>query len=174
MIKYFISFFILISVTNIYSQVDRERVGTDQMLSQQGAYFNFGDKDKVNIEVSVWGYARYPGRYLIPKGTTVQDLISYSGGPVVDTKVEDIRLYRPKNDSLNITQDQVIKLNYNDLFWEERIRNVTRENPVLMPGDVLIFPGEPRLFFRDNLSLILNISSILISLGILVISIVRN
>ncbi|MBK9332856.1 MAG: SLBB domain-containing protein [Ignavibacteria bacterium] len=165
---------IIISTGNTYSQTDRMKVGNDAFSTQQGGYYNYGDKDKVNIEVNVWGYVRYPGKYLIPQGSTMTDLISYSGGPVTESRLEDIRLYRPKNDSLRVNQDVLIKLDYNDLLWEERVNIRSKINTILLPGDILIITGEPRYFSRDNVNLILAISSVLISLGILVISITNK
>jgi len=150
--------------------VDRQKVGNDEAFSQQGGFYNFGDKNKVNIDVNVWGFVKFPGKYLIPKGSTVQDLISYSGGPLIDSKLEDFRLFRPKNDSLKITKDEVFYLNYDDLLWNEKVKSGNKTNPVLQPGDVLIIKGEPRYFTRDNVAFILSISSVLISLGILVVT----
>jgi hypothetical protein len=159
----------------LFSQQDGQRVGNDNFITQQGAFFNFGDKDGVNIYVNVWGYVKFPGKYLIPKGSTVVDLISYSGGPVTDAKLEDIRLFRPKNDSLGVYKDQLKKINYNDLVWEEDVEQIRRQkvNVELKPGDVLVLTGEPRYFARDNLNLILTITSVLISLGILAVTIVN-
>ena len=139
-----LSFFIISGITHAQ---DKERVGNPQTFNQQGGLFNYGDKDKVNIEVSVWGYVKYPGKYIVPKGTTLVDLVSYSGGPLVDAKLEDIRLFRPKNDTLNITEDEMIKINYNDIFWSEKIVNHKNRNITLSPGDILVFPGEPRFIF---------------------------
>ncbi|MBS1517224.1 MAG: SLBB domain-containing protein [Bacteroidetes bacterium] len=166
--------FLIVTAGFSAAQSDRTKVGNDAFSTQQGGYYNYGDKDKVNIEVNVWGYVRYPGKYLIPQGSTITDLISYSGGPLTDSKLEDIRLYRPKNDSMRISNDQLITLNYNDLVWEERVQMKNKLNTQLIPGDILILTGEPRYFSRDNVNLILAISSVLISLGILVISIVRK
>ena len=156
------------------SQIDRQKVGNDILSTQQGGYFNYGDKDKVNIEVNIWGFVKYPGKYLIPKGSTIMDLISYSGGPVTESKLEDIRLFRPRNDSLN-TKDKLINLDYNDLLWDsppnERQNFKNKINLNLEPGDILIFTGEPRYFARDNVNFILSISAVLVSIGILVVSI---
>ena len=83
--SFFIRFSILIILTipsSLLSQIDREKVGNNEINSQQGGYYNYGDKDRVNIEVNIWGYVKFPGKYLIPKGSTVMDLISYSGGPI--------------------------------------------------------------------------------------------
>ncbi len=174
--KYFsLLIVILISLNVAHSQPDREQVGNENLLNiSGGAFYNYAQKNKVNIEVNIWGYVQKPGKYLIPKGVTVQDLISYAGGPLVDANLDEIRLYRPKNDSLHITSDLIISLDYNDLFWENEVSPKNKINPVLLPGDILIFPGEPRLFFKENLSVILSVASVLISLGILVLTITRN
>ncbi len=95
-----------------------------------------------------------PENILIPKGSSVQDLISYAGGPVLESNLEDIRLFRPKNDSLGISEDKIINLNYNDLLWSENVNTKKLINPVLEAGDILVFPGGPKYFFRDNISLI--------------------
>ncbi|HMS32666.1 MAG TPA: SLBB domain-containing protein [Ignavibacteria bacterium] len=158
------------------SQIDKQQVGNDQINTQQGGYYNYGSKDKVNIEVNIWGYVKYPGKYLIPIGSTVMDLISFSGGPIPESKLEDIRLFRPRNDSLK-TKDQLINLDYNDLLWDspvsDREKFKNKINLTLHPGDVLIFTGEPRYFTRDNIGFILSISAVLISIGILVVSITK-
>lgn len=158
----------------LFSQQEGLRVGNDNFLSQQGGYYNYGDKDGVNIYVNIWGYVKFPGKYLIPKGSTVVDLISYGGGPLTDAKLEDIRLFRPKNDSLGFYKDQLKKFNYNDLVWDEDAQiKQQKVNIELQPGDVLVLTGEPRYFGRDNLNLWLAISSVMISLGILVVSIAK-
>lgn len=159
--------------TNVRSQ-DKEKVGINQSFSQQGGLYNYGEKDKVNIEVSVWGYVKYPGKYIIPKGSTLVDLISYSGGPIVDAKLENIRLFRPKNDSLNIKKDELLKFDYNDIFWMDKLTKSEIGNIVIKPGDILVLPGEPRMFFKDNISIIVSVASVLISLAILVVSISRS
>ncbi len=182
--KYLRSFYFRFSIliilslpTILFSQNDREKVGNNEINSQQGGYYNYGDKNKVNIEVNIWGYVKFPGKYLIPKGSTVMDLISYSGGPITESKLEDIRLFRPKNDSLK-TKDKLINIDYNDLLWDappEDLRNFKNKiNLPLMPGDILIFTGEPRYFARDNINFILSISAVLISIGILIVSIANS
>ncbi len=179
-IKYFnfkylqiLSFFFLFTPVTLLSQIDRQKVGNDEIYNQQGGFYNYGDKDKVNIDVNVWGFVHYPGKYLIPKGSTIMDLISYSGGPIIESKLEDVRLYRPKNDSLKITKDKLYVIDYDDLFWNQYKGSKDKVNSVLMPGDILILTGEPRYFTRDNVSFILSISAVLISIGILVVSIAK-
>jgi hypothetical protein len=146
---------------NGFGQSDKEKVGESLVNPYGGSYYNFSDKNKVNIEVNIWGYVRNPGKYLIPKGCTVQDLISYAGGPSLETNLDEIRLFRPKNDSLGISEDKIINLNYDDLMWSEQVNTKKIVNPVLEAGDILVFPGHPKYFFRDNLLLITSFMSVL-------------
>lgn len=173
-IHYFLlisSFFI--AFISVQAQ-DKEKVGVNQMSPQQGGLYIFAEKDKVNIEVSVWGYVKFPGKYIIPEGSSLVDLISYSGGPLEGANLEDIRLLRPKNDTLKVTKDELIKFNYNDLFWNEDVMNTSNRNITLKPGDVFIFPGGPRYFFRDNLSLILSVISTAVTITVLIVTITKD
>ena len=153
---------------------DNIRIGFDEIQKTGINYFNYAEKDKINIEVSLWGYVKSPGKYLIPQGTRAIDILTLGGGPLQDAMLEDIRIVRLKNDSLNISKDRIINLNYNDFLWEDQIKTGSKDNPVLMPGDIILVPGEPRYFFRENLSIILSISTVLISVGILIINIVNK
>ena len=161
--------FLTVGLPGSFGQSDKERVG-DFINTMGGSYFNYSDKNKVNIEVNIWGYVRNPGKYLIPKGCTVQDLISFAGGPVIESNLDDIRLFRPKNDSLGISEDKIINLNYNDLLWSENVNTKKLTNPVLESGDILIFPGSPKYFFRDNIALVTSLTSVVISVLLLVLA----
>jgi hypothetical protein len=158
-------------LSGVIKSQNKERVGTEQITTQQGGFYNFGEKDKVNIEVGVWGFVKNPGKYIIPKGSSFIDLISYAGGPVNEANLDDIRLFRPKNDTLKVTKDELIRLNYYDLFWEKEIKSGENRNIIIRPGDVIIIPGSPKYYFRDNLTLILSIATTLISIAVLIVTI---
>lgn len=164
----FLIFFVFLSCV-AFSQ-DKEKVGSPQFNNQIGGLYNFSDKDKVNIEVSVWGYVKLPGKYIIPEGSTIVDLISFAGGPTNEANLDDIRLFRAKNDTLKINRDELIKLDFNDLFWEKDIKSGVSRNIVIKPGDVLVFPGSPKYYFRDNLTLILSITSTMLSIALIIIT----
>jgi hypothetical protein len=165
-----ISSFLIVSL----QAQDKEKVGISQQLfSQQGGLYNYSEEGKVNIVVSALGFIKLPGKYIIPKGSTLVDLISYTGGPLTEANLEDIRLFRPKNDTLKISKDELIKLNYNDIFWEEEVHYKSNRNIELLPGDVLIFPGGPRYFFRDNLSLMLSALSTVVAITVLIVTIYK-
>jgi hypothetical protein len=171
----FLATFFLFTLINLSNGQDKkERIGLDEIAKKDVNYYNYADKDKVNIEVGVWGYVKSPGKYLIPSGTTFVDLITLCGGPLSDAKMDDIRMVRMKNDSLNIKEDKIIVLNYNDFLWEEKIQNRSRQNPVLNPGDIILIPGIPKSFFRENLSIILSAISTLASVAVLLATVFKK
>lgn len=156
------------------SQDLTEKVGIPEDLKTGVFYYNYGDKNKLNIEVMVWGYIKAPGKYLIPQGTKFTELLTLCGGPANDTKLEDIRIVRMKNDSLGIKKDTIINLNYDDYLWGEKISLESKKNPMLMQGDMIVFPLEARFHFRDNLYLILSLTSTLVSITTFLVTVFRK
>lgn len=136
-------------------------------LDRQGGFYDYSDEGSVNMRVAVWGFVRYPGRYLVPITTTVSDLFSYAGGPLDDSELRDLRLYRIMEDS---TQ-HMFTFDFDDLLWSENIKSETRTVPKLQGGDLLIVPGAPRLYFKDWFRVGLSIFSAMVSLALLIIRI---
>ncbi|NOS84498.1 MAG: hypothetical protein HOP31_05085 [Ignavibacteria bacterium] len=144
-------------------------------LSQKNvtvSVFDLSDPTGVNMEVNLWGFVRYPGRYRLPVNTTFLDLISFSGGPLEESNLEDIRIMRNMNDPTK--KATVIKLNYEDLLWEDQVSTQTKPNPVLQPGDVILVLRERRYTFRDYLQIYVPIITSLVSIATLLITISRN
>jgi len=169
--KYLLYIFSLFIITTdfTFSQEDSQ-IGSNinQLRQSPGAFYDYSDPEAVNIKVSIWGFVKYPGRYVVPYYTNVNDLLSFSGGPTQDSNMDEMKIIRTTVDSSQI----VIEVNYKDIFWMENIKEVNK-SPKILAGDVLIVPGEPRLFFRDYLSIGLSIFSVLISLSILILNIVK-
>jgi len=159
---------------SVFAQDKNEKIGIPDEFKIGTNYYNYGDKDKVNLDVFVWGSIRVPGKYLIPQGTTLLELLTLCGGPVNESKLEDIRIVRLKNDSLGVKEDKVMTFNYNDFLWEKQITNPGRLNPVLYPGDMILIPNSPKYNFRDNLYLILGVTTTLVSIATLIITLTRN
>jgi protein involved in polysaccharide export with SLBB domain len=131
---------------------------------QQGGFFDCSDPSSLNIKVSVWGYVRYPGRYIIPVYSKVNDLLSYAGGPTEDARLEDMRIV--KTDSMNSKQI-IYNLNFKDYLMDPRISSDSSMQ-TLKAGDVLLVSGYPRFYLRDYIGTILSVISVLISFTILV------
>jgi hypothetical protein len=135
-----------------------------------GGFFNYSDPQTLNIKVSVWGYVRYPGRYQIPIYTTPAELLSYAGGPLEGAELDDLRIYRLREDG----SEEIIRLNYNDIIYENKLKTGGRGTLQVKASDILLVPGGPKYYFKDWLSITLSIFSALVSLTILIININRN
>jgi polysaccharide export outer membrane protein len=165
----YIPYFIVLLTLSLFAQ-DNLQVGSTlgQYRQTQGAFFDYSDPESVNIKVSVWGFVKYPGKYVIPHYSNAYDLLSYAGGPTEDANLEDIRIFRVDKDSAQ----KFIQLDYKDFLWGEELTS-NKEGPKIFSGDILLVPGEERLYFRDYFSLTLSVISVLISLSILIINIVK-
>ena len=134
----------------------------------QSGFFDFSDPTGINIKVQLWGYVKYPGYYIIPARSSANDLISLAGGPTQDALMEDIRILRSNLDSSNT----IYRYNYNDLLWGDEF-NEPIKFPRLYAGDMIIVPGEPRYFVRQDISFYLSITTALASTAALILSIIK-
>lgn len=169
--KIFIMLLLLSASTQLFSQIRDYELGAQFLDGARrynyGGFYDYSDPEAVNIKVSVWGFVKYPGRYVIPEYTSVVDLISYVGGPTDDSNLDELRIYRIDENK----KEQMIPFNFNDLMWEDNLEGKYKFVPTLKPGDILVVPGEPRLYFMDWFSIGLSVFSALISLTILIITI---
>jgi polysaccharide export outer membrane protein len=170
-IKILVAFFLISGIHSlIYSQNDIQ-IGSPngaRINQQTGALFDYSNPTAVNIKVQLWGYVKYPGYYIVPTGTSINELISFAGGPTQEALLDDIRVTKIKEGVKAV----ILKYNYNDLMWESDIDsqiNFVR----LDAGDIVVIPGEPRYFLRENLSFYLSVITTLASLAALVISITK-
>ena len=159
--------FIVIFSTISLAQNDNYQLGLGQDYLRQnaGAYYDYSDPGGLNIKVSVWGYVKYPGRYIIPDRSSINDLISYSGGISDDSNIDEMRIFRVNPDS---TQEMLL-YNYEDLWWSETLQKQIIMTK-LQPGDVLIVPGRPRWYWENYLTLTLSMVGVLLSLATLIIT----
>jgi len=160
----FYGIFLFLFVISVNAQVQDYEIGTSTRLNSQGAYYDYSDQTTLNIKVSLWGFVKYPGRYVVPIYTTPTELLSFAGGPTDDAHLDELRIYRQNEDK---TQT-LLKFNYEDLMWEDELVTNNRQVPELLAGDVLVVPGSPRFYFKDYLQVALSILSAMISLSILI------
>jgi hypothetical protein len=158
-------------LSKVYSQNDDLLIG--KLKSQSSAaVFDLSDPMAVNIEVNLWGFVKYPGRYKIPYNSTILDLLSFSGGPTENSNLEEIRIFRPGNDSLNI-KSRIIKLDYEDILWSKDVVSSNIKNPILESGDIVVVMEEKRYTLRDNLLIALPIISSLLAITTLVVTLTK-
>ena len=154
----------------VFAQNSDMQVGsnTNQLRQNQGAFYDYSDPTTLNIKVSVWGFVKYPGKYVIPMESNVYDLLSYAGGPSEDAHLDDLRIFKTFEDSSR----EMVKFNYDDLLWDENLKEF-KNAPGLDAGDILLVPGSQRLYFKDYLQIGLSVFSALISLSILILNIAK-
>ena len=154
----------------IFSQDDIQIGRTDNASNlARGALYDYSDPSSVNIKVQLWGAVQYPGYYIISAGTSLNELLSLAGGPTVDAILDDIRIVKMREGS----QTTMLKYNYNDLVWENNIETQIKYI-ILDAGDVVVIPGEPRYFVRQDIAFYLGIITALASIAALIISITNT
>lgn len=139
------------------------------MILSTASYYDLSDPTGINIEVNIWGFVRLPGKYKVPYTTTFQDLMSYAGGPLENSNLTDIRILRQGTDSIN-EKTELIKLNYNDLLWEDKVQLRKMINPQLKSGDVVLILQEKRYNMREDISFYLPIFTTFITIVTLIIT----
>ena len=166
-VKFFLlcSIFFLSNLTFAQEEDYQLGLSQDYLRQNQGAYYDYSDPTGLNIKVSVWGYVKYPGRYVIPERSNLNDLISYAGGISDDSNIDEMRIFRVLPDS---TQEMLM-YNYEDLWWSATLQ---KQIPLskLHAGDVLIVPGQPRWYWQNYLTLTLSIVGVLLSLATLIVT----
>lgn len=168
-IKLFFLVVLMILPLSIIKAQDDIQIGSSGRSSAGGGFYDYSDPSAVNIKVQLWGYVGNPGFYIIPAGSSLNELISLAGGPREDALLNDIRVVKLREG----TQPTLTKHNYNDLMWSDRIKNDVRYTR-LDAGDIVIVPGEPRSFFREDVSFYLSLITALASVWALVFTITRN
>ena len=137
--------------------------GLNKMYQTQVGLYDLSDPSAVNIKVSIWGFVRYPGKFIIPSYSSIQDLLSYAGGPSDEARLDELRIVRTNSDS----SQTIINVNYKDFLMDTEVKSVNTSE-VLKAGDVLLVSGSPRFYLRDYISVILSVVSVLISVIILI------
>ncbi len=155
----------------LFAQNEGVQIGSNLSTRQitGGGYFDYSDPQAVNIKVAIWGWVRFPGKYIIPAYSNVNDLMSYAGGPTDAARLRDLKLIRTEKDS----SETIIPIKYQDLLVENDIKSFPKAPP-LKPGDVLVVSGEPRLYFNNYLTITLSVISTLVSVATLLYLIVKK
>jgi hypothetical protein len=164
--------FLILTVLSVKAQDKNYSLGANMLdrAYNQSGFFDFSDPTTVNIKVSIWGWVKYPGKYLVPVYTTPVDLLSLAGGPTDAADLEDLRIYKENEDS---TQS-MIKFSYNDVLYEKHLTTRYRKVPKLEAGDILVVPGEPRVYFVQSFGLWLSVISVVTSVVILLYTILKK
>lgn len=163
---FFIFLFLIFASFTAVAQ-DDVQIGsnTRDRAQSQGGLFDYSDPSGFNIKVKVWGYVKYPGYYVIPANSDLQDILSYASGPLEDAMMDDIRIYRKAENG----NEELQRYNLNDLLWGDSLASKI-VFPKLFAGDVILVPGEPRYFVREDIQFFVSLSLAVATLAVLIIS----
>jgi hypothetical protein len=140
----FFVFVIFSGISNAQFEFDLDsnkiKAGPEDLLQQKGGrYFNFSDKNKVNFEITIIG-GTSPGKYLVPEGTTLFDLILMAGGTQEEI-MEDIKVVTLNSESPTLKSRNVTEFDYSTLYGTKKDITKTLQNPIIRPGDLVILPN---------------------------------
>ena len=113
-----------------------------------------------------------PGKYLVPTGTTVIDVLGLAGNVLQEETTDNIRLLRNSQKGEKLSDDNILTLKYREIFKDALLKSVNKSNPILLPGDILIIPITPEKTFWDNFRDVSSVVTPLITIGTLIISII--
>jgi len=169
--KIILAIFLITGFCNLSLSQDDIQIGSPSRdrMGATGAVYDYSNPSGVNIKVQLWGYVRNPGYYIIPIGLSIHELISFAGGPTEDATLDDIRVAKIKEGSQTVME----KYNYNDLMWKDDIKDPIKFVR-LEAGDIIVIPGKPRYFVREDISFYLGIITALASLWALIFTLTRD
>ena len=153
---------------NLFAQEDIQ-IGKSLKENTRGALYDYSNPEGINIKVMIWGYVQFPGQYIIPDASGVNELLSLAGGPTQEANINDLKLFRINPDS----SQTIVKFNYSDLLWNNSDLSVSLKIPELHAGDILLVPGSPKWFLKDYLGLVLSIVSTVASIATLLVYIYK-
>lgn len=76
--RYLLPFIFLLGFASISNA---QNINSSNLFRQANGIFRVAEPGQLADSVNVWGDIPNTGRFLIPKGTTIPELMSYAGGP---------------------------------------------------------------------------------------------
>jgi NADH:ubiquinone oxidoreductase subunit F (NADH-binding) len=128
--------------SQILEQGILQRTGT--FASQGGAYYNFSGGTGCDFKISVWGQVNNPGRYNIPCETNLLEMLSFCGGARRGALLDQVKIIRKGGVDEQMQIDSVFIVDLNKYLKESTEKTDIRAL-MLMPGDLIVIPGEDPL-----------------------------
>ncbi len=101
---------------------------SDLRAQNSGAYYQITDiPGEITKKINLWGTVNRPGRYEVSLSTNLIQLITYAGGPKEFADMDEIRVYREKEDGtrfmleINLEDPDETKQTDLDLYDEDTI-----------------------------------------------------
>jgi hypothetical protein len=169
-----LGFLILFTHTNPAAAQIQQRLGFQPGQVNVPGYYDLTRPGQDAVNINIWGAVRTAGYYVVPAGTDLSQMLSFSGGPAT---LGERRGDRRPDITVSISRAMsegrkvVYIADFNYLINEAQVY------PVLEDGDIIILEGEPlprRWEARDYLSLVSASVSILLLIDRFIYPIARN
>jgi hypothetical protein len=162
---------LLLWVSTSQGQTLPDQVGlqTPGLAGRGMVNYVFTKRGDLPIYVSVWGAVRLPGRYEIPEGTNLGQLLSLAGGPGFDTRGAIVGIDYRDRQRRGKTHIRVSRSEGGNtsIVLESRIDELLRKNIRnfdLIDGDVVMIDMVQRFNFLDIFMIVSTSSSMVLLL----------
>ena len=166
--------FIVVTMNDQVNAQIQQRIGFQPGQITVPGYFDLTRPGQEALNINIWGAVRTAGYYVVPVGTDLSQMLSFSGGPA--TLGERRRDRRPEiTVSISREMSEGRKVVYIADF--NYLINETQVYPVLEDGDIIILEGEPlpdRWDIRDYLAMVTTGVSVLLLIDRFVYPIARD
>ena len=129
--------FILFSVIFTHKGQAQETQQYIPQFSGGPAQYVLGQGDILTITVNLWGFVQKPGIYTIPSTYGLVDLLSSAGGPLPNSRLNDVRIIRKDEVVITVDIEKFLKTGSKEMI------------PPLQPGDTVIVSGSIRNVFAE-------------------------
>jgi hypothetical protein len=163
---------VLIIFVLSFIQLDAQQTFTQQEGVMPGIYgsgvanFYFAKPGDFTMLVSVWGAVGRPGRYEIPVGMDIGQLISLAGGPGADTRgTVGVDTYSRRTAGKKIVRLSRLSGNGREIILEGDIEFLLRLKEQTVPlrdGDILMVDDIRRFNFWDIIAIISSSATLLL------------
>jgi len=143
--------------------------------SSLGAYYNFGSETGLNITVSLWGYVRNPGRYVIPSGSNLIEFLSFGGGPTEGADLSEVKIIRRVLAPDSSFVERTYIYDVQQILERKPSDRTTRGSlPPILPGDTVIVPGSSPVHWMNVVSIIAQVIWAVTSIVSVIVTLTRK
>lgn len=166
---YYLSILLLSTIVDSQTTTAQDRQDFIPGLTGTGiANYRFAEPGDFTMLVSVWGVVRASGRYEIPVGTDIGQLLSLAGGPGADVRgFEGPALDRTRRDGGGKTIVRLSRLQGEgrEIIMELRIEDLLRlkeQSIPLQDGDIVMIDQVRPFRFWDALAVTSSLAAIIL------------
>ena len=147
------TFTILTLVTILFSQSELIETSNSTNIKSAKKRYTTSLEGDIMININIWGHVNTPGSYTVPDGIDLISIFSKVGGPLDESNLSKIRLYREFPDSNGVS---LYFLDMNPFIKKgDRSRFLK-----IKPNDTIIIDQKKIFYLIDKLSSINSIVGI--------------